>query len=189
MAAEKASYTVDLTKCINHLDKTTKLRRGVWQFLVKPIFGLIPGKRSSLRLFILRRMGATIGKDCTVQQKVDILMPWNLVLGDHVAVAREVKILNFAQIRIEPMTVISQYVHLCAGSHDYTHPHFTLVAKPIVIGPESWVASGSFIGPGVTLGHGCVIGANSVVTKNMPSWKVCAGNPCRPIKDRVMQSV
>ncbi|MEM8867178.1 MAG: DapH/DapD/GlmU-related protein [Verrucomicrobiota bacterium] len=188
MSLQKGPYQVDLPNCINPLDRRTKIRRGLWHFIIKPLYRFIPGKRSALRLFVLRRMGAQIGYDCTVQQGVDILMPWNLILGDHVAIAREVKILNFAPITIHPMTVISQYAHLCAGSHDYTHPHFTLIEKPINIGAESWVASGSFIGPGVTLGRGCVIGANSVVTKDMPEWTVCAGNPCRPLKERVMQT-
>ncbi|HAQ57564.1 MAG TPA: hypothetical protein DCR32_00870, partial [Opitutae bacterium] len=54
---------------------------------------------------------------------------------------------------------------------------------------ESWIASGAFIGPGVTIGRGCVIGANSVVTRDMPEWMVCAGNPCRAIKPRKIKQI
>ena len=32
--------------------------------------------------------------------------------------------------------------------------------------------------PGVHIGNGVIIGANSVVTKDLPSYSICAGNPC-----------
>ncbi|GAB4016667.1 hypothetical protein GCM10028808_45850 [Spirosoma migulaei] len=90
------------------------------------------------------------------------------------------------KIKIGRRTVISQGTHLCGGTHDYTKPGFPLVAKPIIIGDHVWVAAESFIHPGVTIGNGCVIGARSVVTKDMPGWKVCSGYPCKPIKDRIL---
>jgi len=46
------------------------------------------------------------------------------------------------------------------------------------------VAADSFIGPGVTVGELCVVGARSVVVKDLPARTVCAGNPCRPVKER-----
>lgn len=182
-------YKIDLSRCVNNWDQKTKMRRGVWEFIVQPLYRLIPGRLSALRIAVLRAMGAQIGEHCLVQQRVDILIPWNLVMGDRVALARDTCILNFTTVTIHSMTVISQNSHLCTGTHDYTHPHFPLVYHPIVIESESWVASGSFIAPGVTLGRGCVIGANSVVTKSMPEWMVCAGIPCKPLKQRVIRAV
>lgn len=105
-------------------------------------------------------------------------------MEDCVVLAHDSCVLNFATVTIHSMTVISQGAHLCTGSHDYTHPHFPLIFKPIEIGAECWVASGAFLAPGVRLGRGCVIGANGVVTRDMPEWTVCAGNPCKPIKTR-----
>jgi len=32
-----------------------------------------------------------------------------------------------------------------------------------------------------------VIGARSVVLKDMPAWSVCAGHPCKKIKERVLR--
>ena len=37
--------------------------------------------------------------------------------------------------------------------------------------------------PGVTIGDNTVIGAGSVVTKDIPSGVVAAGNPCRVIRE------
>ena len=189
MSEDTAGFRIDLTKSITPLDRHTKIRRGIWQYLVKPCYRLIPGKRSCLRIAILRAMGAQIGKNCLIQQRVDILIPWNLTLSDCVVLAHDVRILNFTTVQIDSMTVISQYAHLCTGTHDTTHPHFPLVFNPIKISAESWVASGAFIGPGVTLGRGCVIGANSAVTKDMPEWAICAGNPCQRLKDRKIRKL
>jgi acetyltransferase-like isoleucine patch superfamily enzyme len=45
------------------------------------------------------------------------------------------------------------------------------------------------VGPGVSIGRGAVIGARAVVTKSMPAWMVCAGNPCKPLKRREIKNL
>jgi putative colanic acid biosynthesis acetyltransferase WcaF len=79
---------------------------------------------------------------------------------------------------------ISQNVHLCAGTHDFTRWDMPLITKPILIGSNVWIAADAFVGPGVNIGELSIIGARSVVLKDMPSKMICAGNPCRPIKQR-----
>ena len=55
-------------------------------------------------------------------------------------------------------------------------------AKSIKIGNNCWIASDVVICGGVTIGDGCVIGAGSVVTRDIPSGVLAAGNPCRVIR-------
>jgi putative colanic acid biosynthesis acetyltransferase WcaF len=186
--AERA-FKLDLTRSITRWDRRTLLRRVMWAALVKPLFQLLPRPFFPLRVVILRLCGAKIGARCHLEPGIRILMPWNLEFGDDVAIGREVEFLNFAPVRIDSMTVVSQYCYLCTGTHDHTHPHFPLRASPIEIGSECWVATGAFIGPGVAVGPGTVIGARAVVTKDMPPWMVCAGNPCQPIKRREVKSL
>lgn len=45
-----------------------------------------------------------------------------------------------------------------------------------------WIGEGVKIMKGVAIGKNTVIGAGSVVTKNLPSNIVAAGNPCKVIK-------
>ena len=54
--------------------------------------------------------------------------------------------------------------------------------KPVVIGNNVWVGGNTVINPGVTIGDNVVIGSGSVVTKDIPSGVVAAGNPCRVIR-------
>ncbi|MBI3881238.1 MAG: putative colanic acid biosynthesis acetyltransferase [Verrucomicrobia bacterium] len=189
MNASPQRPRVDLTKGTTHWPAGVKFKRAVWQWLVKPIFKLLPRPCNRLRIAILRAFGAQIGPRCLIEPRVDVLIPWNLFVDEFVAIGREVEIYNYGAVRIGRMTLISQYSFLCSGSHDYTHPHMPLVAKPIVIGSECWLAADVFVGPGVTIGDGAVIGARAVVTKNMPPWMVCAGNPCQPLKPRELRDV
>jgi acetyltransferase-like isoleucine patch superfamily enzyme len=38
--------------------------------------------------------------------------------------------------------------------------------------------------PGIKIGNNVVVGSNSVVTKDIPSNSIAAGNPCRVLKDK-----
>ena len=183
------SFKLDLTKSVTRWDRRTLVRRILWAAFVKPVFQVLPRPLGAVRVAILRMCGARIGARCHLEPGIRILMPWNLEFGDDVAIGREVEFLNFAPVRVNSMTVVSQHCYLCTGTHDYTHPHFPLKFAPIAIGSECWIAAGAFIGPGITIGNGAVIGARAVVTRDMPPWMVCAGNPCQPIKTREVKTL
>lgn len=50
------------------------------------------------------------------------------------------------------------------------------------IGDHTWIGQNACIMPGVRIGKHCVIGANSVVTKDLPDYSVAVGTPARIIK-------
>ena len=52
----------------------------------------------------------------------------------------------------------------------------------VFIGKNVWIVDKITILPGVSIGEGTIVGANSVVTKSLPAYSVCAGNPARIIK-------
>lgn len=62
----------------------------------------------------------------------------------------------------------------------------TIVSKgPVIIGKNVWVGDKATILAGVTIGDGAVIAANTVVTKDVPAYSVCAGNPGKIIKHNI----
>lgn len=61
-------------------------------------------------------------------------------------------------------------------------PYDIEFGKPVTIGNDCWIASNVVICAGVTIGDNCVIGAGSVVTRDIPSNSLAAGNPCRVIR-------
>jgi putative colanic acid biosynthesis acetyltransferase WcaF len=133
---------------------------------------------------LLRVFGAKVGKGVHVYPGTKIWAPWNLELADECGIASGANLYSQGKIFIGRRSVVSQGAHLVTGTHDYTKKGFPLITMPIYIGHNVWVATEAFVHPGVTIGDGCVIGARSVVTTDMPEWKVCVGNPCKPIKVR-----
>ena len=56
-------------------------------------------------------------------------------------------------------------------------------ASPITVGNNVWFGGGVRVMPGVTIGDNTVIGGGSVVTHDIPSGVLAAGNPCRIIRE------
>lgn len=178
---------LDLRKSDSRWPLRTKLIRGLWNLCWLLLFRPTPRRMgNSWRIWLLRRFGATIPGEALILPTCRILIPSNLEIHDGSALGDAVEIYNYGKVTIGSMTVVSQYTYLCTGSHDYTQADMPLIWAPITIGANAWLAAGVFVAPGVTIGEGVVIGARSVVTKDMPPWMVCAGNPCRPLKRRVI---
>ena len=55
-------------------------------------------------------------------------------------------------------------------------------ARPVVIGPNTWIGFDACVMPGVTVGRGAIVGAKSVVFDDVPPYTVVAGNPARPVR-------
>jgi putative colanic acid biosynthesis acetyltransferase WcaF len=184
----EAAYKINLRESNTHWTLRTKIKRGLWNCAWIFLFRPTPKRIGNpWRLWLLRRFGAVVHGSALVHQTCKILQPWQLEIGDGSAVGHQVEIYNYALVSIGAMTVVSQYSYLCTGTHDYMDPHMPLTWKPITIGAQCWVAASVFVGPGVSVGDGAVIGARSVVTRDVPPWTVCAGNPCHPIKPRLVR--
>ena len=164
-----------------------RLRRLLWGMFAAVFYRSTPRPFHAWRAFVLRCFGARLGSGCHFYPQVTIWAPWNLEAGDQVVVGNGANLYNMAKITIGRRAVISQGAHLCTGTHDYESEGFELFAKPITVGDHAWIAAESFVHPGVNIGEGAVVGARSVVTRDMPAWMVCSGNPCRPIKPRTMK--
>lgn len=165
-----------------------RMLRVVWGVIYFVFFRFSPRPLHVWRAFLLKCFGAKVGKGVHVYPGVIIWAPWNLILKDQCGIASGVNLYSQGLITIGRRVVISQGSYICTGTHDYTHKGFPLYTVPITIEDEVWVAADVFIHPGVTIGTGAVIGARSVVTKDMPAWMVCAGFPCKPLKERIITS-
>jgi acetyltransferase-like isoleucine patch superfamily enzyme len=65
------------------------------------------------------------------------------------------------------------------NTKDWTH----VLVKPVKIGNKCWLGLNVIVLKGVEIGEGAVVAAGSIVTKNVPSWTVVAGNPARVIRE------
>ena len=170
--------------CPAKLSRSNKIARACWAIVYTFLYGTSPVVCHAWRRLVLRCFGANIGKRVRIYPSTRIWAPWNLVMGDDSVLGPDVDCYCVATIVIERRAVVSQYSYLCAASHDYNVPEFTLLVGSIQVGQDAWIAAGSFISPGVTIGNGAVVGARAVVTKDVEPWTVVVGNPARLIRTR-----
>ncbi len=162
-------------------------RRWLWGAVQATLFRWSPRGCHGFRVRLLRLFGADIpaGSQVRIYPSARIIYPWKLACEARVMVGPWVNIYNLAPVTLGYGAQLSQGVHLCAGTHDYSRWAMPLVAKPIRIGANAWLGAEVFVGPGVTIGELAVIGARSVAIKDQPARMVCGGHPCRPLKPRV----
>jgi len=164
-----------------------KLGRAIWMLVGRPIFRLSFHNWHRLRATILRIFGAKVGKDVAIRPTVNIEVPWMIDIADGATIGDYAILYSLGKIRIGKRSIISQYAHLCAGTHDYSDHTFKLIRSPITIGDDVWIGADAFIGPGVNVGSLSVVGARSSTYKDVNPHQVYVGNPAKPIKERVLK--
>jgi len=159
------------------------LWRAAWMITRPVLFGMSFHNWYGWRAMILRAFGAKVGRHVRVRPSAKIEIPWNLELGDGAVIGDDAIIYSLGKITIGRNVVVSQYAHLCAGTHDFHDPSFPLLKPPITIHDGAWIAADAFVGPGVVIGPGTVVGARSSVFKDLPANVIAVGNPAKPIKE------
>jgi len=162
------------------------IKRTIWNAVNPLLFRWSLRKAFRWRRFILRCFGAKLTSTSLVYGSVRIFHPWLLTIGKHTTIAREVDLYNLGPIVIGDHTVISHRATLCAGTHDYSDRRLPLLRPTITVGSGVWIATESFVGPGVTIGNNSIVGARAVVMKDVPAGVIVGGNPARIIKARPM---
>lgn len=111
---------------------------------------------------------------------------YNIFMGENFYSNYNCTILDCAKVTIGDNVLFAPNVSLFTAGHPI---HFEPrnegfeYAFPITIGNNVWIGGGVIVNPGVTIGDNVVIGSGSVVTKDIPSNVIAAGNPCKIIRE------
>lgn len=126
-----------------------------------------------------------------VGQNLFIEPPFFCDYGKHILVGNNV-FFNFNCVLLDVATItIGNNVFLGPAVQLYTvnHPLDAAMrrtgveqAAPITIGDDVWIGGGVIICPGVTIADRAVIAAGSVVTQDVNSDAVYAGNPAKLVR-------
>lgn len=125
-----------------------------------------------------------------------------IVIGDHCSLGPNSNIYSVESVTIGAYTAISRFVSISDNNNHPVNPEdrkFMRVTpdgsperswkyadhKPIVIGENCWIGEYSRICKGVTIGEGSIVAANAVVTKDVPSNCIVAGNPAKIVKENI----
>jgi acetyltransferase-like isoleucine patch superfamily enzyme len=147
--------------------------------------------------------GVIIKKPETISIGDNVWIDKNVIIlgGEGIEIGRRVHIAQNCMIQGEGTVKIGNYVGIAANSMifsatDTIHggkrigpmvpPKYRnpVSKKPVNIEKDAFIGAGCIVLPGVRIGEGATVGAGSVVTKDIPPWKVAVGCPAKPIKDR-----
>ena len=149
----------------------------IWQLVDSTLFRLSPQPLYAWRRWLLRLFGADVGVGVIIRSSARITYPWKVSFGDYCWIGDHAEIYSLGHISIGSHSVVSQRCYICSGTHDYSDITFPLVAKPVVIEDECWVATDCFLAPGVRVGRGAIVAARSTVLSDVPEGAIVAGAP------------
>lgn len=119
--------------------------------------------------------------ECTSIQDFSVVLG-RVDIGAHCLLAYGVMISSGRHyFRLRPEWLIHDQDELVRGSPELARAHH----RAVVIEDDCWIGNHVVIMPAVTIGKGSVVGANAVVTKDLPPYCVAAGAPARVVGKRI----
>lgn len=155
-----------------------KLVRALWGTLGRLVWVTLPSSRSA----VLRLFGGRVGRNCSLARHIDIVVPWNITLGDGVVVEDHAILYSLGPIVVGDGCVIDSRAHLCAGTHDMTDPLFPLIKPPITLGKGCFVGFDAYIGPDIVLGDRTIVHPRTSVYRSTEPGTEWRGNPAKRVE-------
>jgi acetyltransferase-like isoleucine patch superfamily enzyme len=111
-----------------------------------------------------------------------------VIIGDRTVIGRHSMITAKRLIQIGNDVLIGAYVQIIDHQHGFARGspirEQRAVIKEVHIGNDVWLGAGSKILAGVAIGNGAIVGANAVVTKNVPEGAIVGGVPAEVLRHR-----
>lgn len=158
-----------------------------WRMFDRTPASMMQGFAIEVRRILAKRIFRHCGDHVTIHHNVLFSRGDNISVGDGSLLNRYVMLDDRAAI------TIGSYVMVSAGVTVETHTHpfddFSVPiavggrdGRPVEIGSNSVLGYNAVVMAGTTIGYRCIVGANSVVTKDVPDYTVVGGVPAKPIK-------
>lgn len=124
---------------------------------------------------------------CLATRSLSPSSPCTLSIGDGCKIGRFNHIYATGRITLHQNVLTANGVYISDNHHDYRDIQSAIVNQAVLQGGQVEIGEGTWIGHnacviGVRIGRNCVIGANSVVTHDIPDYCVAVGAPAKIIK-------
>lgn len=173
---------------------------------------VVIGGRSRVRLAGGSKIGARcrldagskgvieVGERVWLSTDIEVQTDSRVIIGAGTTIQRRCTINGSA--RVGAGCIFAPDVFVSSGTHPFRHvPYLPIrvqeqllardsmtvasIDRPVWIQDDCWLGVHVVVAPGVTIGKGSVIGANAVVTRDVPPYSVMGGIPARRIGSRL----
>lgn len=140
-----------------------------------------------LRSWAMRPLLRAMGNNVFIAQDVVFTNAYESQIGDRTGIGLHSKL---GTVIIGSDCMISDQCLIYSNNHKIDNLTSPIgdqgyeLDQPVVIGNNVWIGGRVTITPGVNVGDGAVVGAGSVLTKDVKSNTVVAGNPAKFIRNR-----
>jgi maltose O-acetyltransferase len=141
----------------------------------------------AIRAFILKRLFKSVGRQVNIEPKIFFYNMSESEIGDYSGIGMNSYI---GTVKIGRDVMIGEELMVISQNHKFNDINIPMrkqgwqETKPVIIKDDVWIGARVIILPGITIGRGSIVGAGSVVTKDVPSFSIVAGNPARIIGNR-----
>lgn len=132
-----------------------------------------------------------IGEQCLISAGLSLVVTatGGITIGNRVYIGKNCILASDIGITIGDNTMFAEYVSIIDADHGIEKNGVPirdqeLKPKPVTIGSDVWIGRGCAVLKGISIGEGAVIGANSVVTSDIPPYAIACGAPARIIRYR-----
>ncbi len=113
----------------------------------------------------------------------------DIVLGDHSNLGFHCEIYSGSSVKVGHHGLFAAFAYLVGGGHDWERADIPVLeqarsSKGITLGDDVWLGTGAKVLDGVSIGSRVVVGANAVVSENLPDAVVAAGIPAKVLRSR-----
>lgn len=114
-----------------------------------------------------------------------------IVIGNNVNIGEDCHITAINRIKIGDDVLMGKKITISDNSHGISSIESMTIAPikrklfskgPVIIESKAWIGDKATILAGVRIGESAIVGANTVVTKDVPAYSVVVGNPAKIIK-------
>jgi len=142
------------------------------------------GKETWIRgeLIIFKHGGRIkIGNNCLLGSQSRIWSSIGIDIGDRVLISHNVNIHDNISHPLDANERHEDFMYIKKNKE--LRENTIIREEKIIIKNDVWIGFNSTILKGVTIGEGSIIGANTVITKDIPPFSVVIGNPAKIIKN------
>ena len=147
-------------------------------------FGYARLRASVWKLFV-----GSMGRKVYILGHCSFATPQNIRIGNYVCFNHHVYVGGQLQVTIGNYVLVGPNYTILSSNHrydDWSRPIMFQGERfgAVTIEDDVWIGSNTVIQPNVRIGRGGIVGANAVVTKDVPPYAVVGGVPATLIKYR-----